>query len=380
MVDSAFTSPISVPGRDEDRHAALSAGARAQFFRLDEADRTRLDAEADHVVERIFEIDPRAPDYVAEAERISGIGQREIAEAAGHSNRLLGRSARSIDGENAIGVQLAALRRAVEDLDPASAGKFLVLKRLLRRLPFSSGLGRYVSGWRSAEVHISSILKRLASGKEEILRDNAVIDAERHTLWAMMEQLEKLIHITQALDERLERRLADLDGDSAEKGRTIRETALFYARQRRQDLLTQMAVTAQGYFALDIIRKGNIELAKGVDRASTTTVAALRTATTVAHALSSQGRVARQVGAFNTATTNVIEWTSTTLRAQSAEIHRQAASTTIPVETIRRAFLNVYEVLDDVNKSKAVALETMKNAIDALDIEIARARQHINET
>ncbi len=39
-----------------------------------------------------------------------------------------------------------------------------------------------------------------------------------------------------------------------------------------------MAVTVQGYLALDLVKKNNVELIKGVDRASTTTVSALRTA------------------------------------------------------------------------------------------------------
>jgi hypothetical protein len=45
-----------------------------------------------------------------------------------------------------------------------------------------------------------------------------------------------------------------------------------------------MAVTVQGYLALDLVKKNNVELVKGVDRASTTTVGALRTAVTVAQA------------------------------------------------------------------------------------------------
>src|SRR3546814_20968894 len=82
----------------------------------------------------------------------------------------------------------------------------------------------------------------------------------------------------------------DLDHSDPAKAKAIRETALFYARQRTQDLLTQMAVTVQGYLALDLVKKNNVELVKGVDRASTTTVAALRTAVTVAQALTRIGR------------------------------------------------------------------------------------------
>src|SRR3546814_4114994 len=72
------------------------------------------------------------------------------------------------------------------------------------------------------------------------------------------------------------------------KAKILRENALFYARQRTQDLLTQMAVTVQGYLALDLVKKNNVELVKGVDRASTTTVGALKTAITVAQAMTNQ--------------------------------------------------------------------------------------------
>ena len=63
----------------------------------------------------------------------------------------------------------------------------------------------------------------------------------------------------------------------------------------RTDLLTQMAVTVQGYLALDLVKKNNVELVKGVDRASTTTVAALRTAVTVAQAMTNQKLVLEQI-------------------------------------------------------------------------------------
>ena len=72
---------------------------------------------------------------------------------------------------------------------------------------------------------------------------------------------------------------------SGERERVVREEMLFYARQKVTDLLTQLAVNIQGYLALDMIRKNNLELMKGVDRATTTTVAALRTAVIVAQAL-----------------------------------------------------------------------------------------------
>src|SRR3546814_20149239 len=95
-----------------------------------------------------------------------------------------------------------------------------------------------------------------------------------------------------------------------------------------------MAVTVQGYRALDLVKKNNVELVKGVDRASTTTVAALRTAVTVAQALTSQRLVLDQITALNTTTAGIIDSPGKLLKSQTAPIHEQAAASTIQ---IRRA-------------------------------------------
>ncbi len=91
---------------------------------------------------------------------------------------------------------------------------------------------------------------------------------------------------------------------------------MFYTRQRTTDLLTQMAVTVQGYLALDLVKKNNVELVKGVDRASTTTVSALRTAVTVAQAMTNQKLVLEQITALNTTTAGMIDSTGEMLKTQ----------------------------------------------------------------
>src|SRR6201995_4118277 len=144
-----------------------------------------------------------------------------------------------------------------------------------------------------------------------------------------MHKLEQMIHISKTLDAKLEDKANELDATDPAKAKALRETALFYTRQRTQDLLTQMAVTVQGYLALDLGKKNNIELGKGVDRASTTTVSALRTAVTVAQALTNQKLVLDQITSLNTTTASIIDSTGNLLRTQTAQIHQQAASATI---------------------------------------------------
>jgi uncharacterized protein YaaN involved in tellurite resistance len=192
-----------------------------------------------------------------------------------------------------------------------------------------------------------------------------------------MGRLEKMIHSSKPLDAKLEGKAMDLEITDPAKSKAIRETALFYVRQRSTDLLTQMAVTVQGYLALDLVKKNNTELVKGVDRASTTTVAALRTAVTVAQALTSQKLVLQQIGALNTTTANIIESTGELLRTQTGEIHKQAASATIPLETLKRAFQNIYDTMDSIDKFKLEALSSMKQTVTTLTDEVEKSRGYI---
>ncbi|MFM2302505.1 MAG: hypothetical protein RLZZ84_2241, partial [Pseudomonadota bacterium] len=170
---------------------------------------------------------------------------------------------------------------------------------------------------------------------------------------------------------------ADLDASDPAKAKALRESALFYVRQRTQDLLTQMAVTVQGYLALDLVKKNNVELVKGVDRASTTTVGALRTAVTVAQALTNQRLVLQQITSLNETTANIIDSTSTLLKDQTAKIHEQAASSTIPLETLQRAFQNIYDTMDNIDTFKVKALESMKQTVTTLSSEVEKSKGYI---
>ena len=138
-----------------------------------------------------------------------------------------------------------------------------------------------------------------------------------------------------------------------------------------------MAVTVQGYLALDLVKKNNVELVKGVDRASTTTVAALRTAVTVAQALTNQKLVLEQIGALNTTTAGMIDTTGEMLKMQTGAIHEQAASSTIPLETLQRAFQNIYDTMDQIDRFKLEALDNMKQTVTTLSSEVEKSRGYI---
>jgi uncharacterized protein YaaN involved in tellurite resistance len=336
-----------------------------------------LDAKAIAFVDELAALDPNSPEFGKKVDQLTSMGRKEIAEASGQSNRFLDRPVRAMDQESGVGADLAQLRRTIEDLDPGRKGDLFAPKKLFGLIPYGSRMRDYFDSYKSSQNHIASILSSLGSGKDELLKDNAAIDVERQNLWGAMGRLEQMIHVAKALDSKLEDKAADLDSSDPAKAKAIRESALFYIRQRTQDLLTQMAVTVQGYLALDLVKKNNVELVKGVDRASTTTVSALRTAVTVAQALVGQKLVLEQITQLNTTTANIIDSTGEMLKTQTAAIHEQAASSTIPVETLKRAFANIYLTMDQIDTFKAKALLSMKTTVNTLSDEVEKSKGYI---
>ncbi len=339
--------------------------------------KSKLDEKVDGFVADLVAQDANSPEFGKKVDQLTNMGRKEIMAAAGMSNRFLDRPVRAMDKDEGVGANLAELRRVVEELDPGKRGALSGPRKILGIIPFGNKINNYFRSYQSAQTHIQSVLGSLASGKDELLMDNAAIDVERQKLWEAMGNLEQMIHISQKLDEKIEEKAYELDATDPAKAKALRETALFYVRQRTQDLLTQMAVSVQGYLALDLVKKNNVELVKGVDRASTTTVGALRTAVTVAEAMTNQRLVLNQITALNTTTANIIDSTSTMLREQTGKIHEQAASSTIPLETLQRAFQNIYDTMDEVDAFKLRALDSMKQTVQTLTSEVEKSKGYI---
>ncbi|HSG35330.1 MAG TPA: toxic anion resistance protein [Sphingomonadaceae bacterium] len=364
-----LTPPDPVP--------AVTAEKAAGLVPVDEEKKSKLDQKVEAFVMDLIAEDANSPEFGKKVDQLTNMGRKEIMAAAGMSNRFLDRPVRAMDQDEGVGANLSELRRVVEDLDPGRRGKITGTRKILGIIPFGNRLRDYFRSYQSAQTHIQSILSKLASGKDELLMDNAAIDVERQKLWEAMGNLEQMIHISNTLDARLEEKADELDATDPAKAKAIRETALFYVRQRTQDLLTQMAVSVQGYLALDLVKKNNVELVKGVDRASTTTVGALRTAVTVAEAMTNQRLVLGQITALNETTANIIDSTSTMLADQTGKIHEQAASSTIPLETLQRAFQNIYDTMDNIDEFKVRALSSMKETVTTLSQEVEKSKGYI---
>ncbi len=344
----------------------------------------QLDAQVAQFIDDITANDSQSPAFKGAVERIHGMGNKEVQAAAAVSNRMLERPVKTLnnglfDQGSQIGQGLIDLRRQVEALDPSRQDDLFKPRKLLGLIPMGNRLVDYFDKFQSSQSHLNAIIDSLKRGKDELLRDNAAIEQEKANLWGLMERLEKYIHIGKKLDAALEAKAAQLDASDPEKARVVREDMLFYARQKVTDLLTQMAVNVQGYLALDLVRKNNLELAKGVDRA-TTTVSALRTAVIVAQALANQKLVLDQITALNTTTGNLIAGTSELLREQSGKIHEQAAGSTIDIARLQQAFGNIYQTMDAMADFKVKALASMQTTVDTLSQEVDKSRAYLEKS
>ena len=96
--------------------------------------------------------------------------------------------------------------------------------------------------------------------------------------------------------------------------------------------------------------------------------------------LTNQRLVLEQIGALNTTTAGMIDSTGEMLRTQSGAIHEQAASSTIPLETLQRAFQNIYDTMDQIDAFKMQALTNMKQTVETLGSEVEKSRGYIART
>ncbi|MEV5907746.1 toxic anion resistance protein [Streptomyces chartreusis] len=349
---------------------------------VDDGVRSDMAGKATAYVEGLAGLDARSPEFAGKVGEITALGAGEMRTASAQSNRMLERTIRSLpdksgDAQSQVAGSLVELRRVVEDLDPrdlpASRGR-----KFLSRLPGGNKLRDHVAKYASAQGTLNRIVGSLRGGQDELRRDNAALQTERVRLWETMGKLQEYVVLTEALDTAVEQHIGRVADPQQADG--LRADILFPVRQKHQDLLTQLAVCAQGYLAMDVVRRNNEELIKGVDRAATTTVSALRISVMLASALDNQKKVIEQVNALRGTTEDLIRGNAEMLATQSGEIQRIAADPAVGAETLRNAFQQIYRTLDTIDSYKARATEAMAATVENLTAELQQASGYLERS
>ncbi|MEE6286301.1 toxic anion resistance protein [Georgenia sp. MJ173] len=382
----AVENPLQLEPPEAAAEVAVHEPEKVAGMILVDADAQQKHAEtARAFLDELLAAPLHSPEFQVKLSQLTHLGEGTMQQAADSSNRMLNRPAAALaatgaDPASRTGSSLAELRQIITELDP-KRHDLTGTKRILKFLPGGSAMQRYFLKYESAQEQLDAIIKALKGGQDELRRDNAAIQTERDALWSALGQLANYAVLARHLGDGLEQQIAarraeGMDDDAA----TLEGDALFAVRQRHQDLMTQMAVAVQGYLALDVVKKNNAELIKGVDRALDTTVTALRVAVIVSQALAQQKIALAQIDALNSTTSDMIVSTSELLRSQGAAIQQSATQATVDPAKLQQAFDNVFQAMDEIDRYKAEAARSMKQTVTVLEGQVGRARLHLERS
>lgn len=349
---------------------------------LTDDQRAKLDAQVADFAKALLALPVHGDDFKTRVSAISAMGNDAIQRASSVSNRLLDRPVRAMgggifDSGSDVSKQLLDLRDTIERLNPASQGDLFAPRKLLGMIPLGPKILNYFRSYESSQTHLNAIINGLYASRDQLLRDNASIEQEKENLWVLMGQLEQFAYLARKVADALDARIAQVATTDPDRAKILKEDVLFYARQKQQDIAVQQAVNVQGYLALDLIRKNNEELVKGVDRATTTTIAALRTAIIVAQALTNQKLVLDQIQALNTTTNRLIADTATMLKQNTERVFADATSSGVDLKTLAQAFADTESAIDGISAYKEKALVSFQQTVAALEPMIDNAKKYV---
>ena len=263
-------------------------------------------------------------------------------------------------GEVAVG--LTELQRTMKDLDPSMID--FTKKGLFGRV--SNPIRAYFDKYQKADTVINDIMESLERGKTTLKNDNTTLEIEEIAMRDLTKRLAKEIEMGMLMDDEISHALdnAKANNEDSDKISFVSEEILFPLRQRVMDMQQMIVVNQQGIIAIEVIRRNNKELIRGVDRAKNVTISALRTATIVASALYNQKIVLKKIDILNKTTNDLISGTSKMLKEQGAEIQKQAIESSISVDTLKNAFSDTLEALNSISSYKQEALPKLKETIN----------------
>lgn len=262
-------------------------------------------------------------------------------------------------GEVAVG--LTELQRAMKDLDPSMID--FTKKGFFGRV--SNPIRSYFDKYQKADNVINDIMESLERGKATLKNDNTTLEIEEISMRDLTKKLAKEIEMGIMMDEEISAALdkAKANNDDPDRISFVSEEILFPLRQRVMDMQQMIVVNQQGIIAIEVIRRNNKELIRGVDRAKNVTISALRTATIVASALYNQKIVLKKIDLLNKTTNDLISGTSKMLKEQGAEVQKQSIEANISIDTLKVAFSDTLEALNAISTYKQEALPKLKETI-----------------
>lgn len=311
---------------------------------------------------------------------IESFGAASMKSSAAKNSMLqvtVGSLSKDGDEGGVVAKGLMDLNRELKDLDPSLIDftKTGILGMLFN--PVRDYFARY----QKADSAIADIIVSLDIGKTTLKNDNTTLEIEQQAMRDLTKKLMKEIELGTLMDKSIEMQIvaAKDRNEDPEKVKFVTEEVLFPLRQRIMDMQQMVVVNQQGVMATEVVIRNNKELMRGVERAQTVTISALRTSVMVAGALYNQKIVLKKIQMLNDLTDIFISGNARMLKAQGVEIQKQAMETNISVETMKTAFADVMEALDSISTYKQEALPKMRDTINQFKELAAKGEEQIQQ-
>ncbi|HMW54962.1 MAG TPA: toxic anion resistance protein [Accumulibacter sp.] len=326
----------------------------------------------------LMSADLHSQDFKDKLDQTFALGRQEVSvSAALLQGRLLEKnfvSAKETPAFQAI----SELRGELDKLNPGNQGNLLEPKRLLGLIPWGNKLQSYFRRYQTAATQIKVIMGQLYAARDEVQKDLLALESQRGKIWDGMQKMAEAIRFAEILDTRLAQQVEGLRVTDPLRAKALEQEVQFYARQNLQDMLTQQAVSINGYLALDVIKKTGRELMNGCTRVATTGMSALAVAQTVARATGNQVEVMDMLQGVSGTIGRLIQQTGEQLNAHVSGTTRFAENPLLGIEEIKQMFAQTYQAMDAIDDFRSQAITVMGRNNEILQSELARSREYLD--
>ncbi len=337
-----------------------------------------VDAQVAKFIDALMTENVHSTEFKNKLDSAFALGRAEISSAAGlMQGRFLQRN--FIGAEDTPAYQaIGEIRGLLDNLNPGKEGDLLAPNKILGIIPYGNKLKAYFRKFESAGSQLTKAIEQLYAARDDVQLDIADIEATRGRLWDSMQKLAAAAQFASTLDKRLAERVAQLQASDPERAKALEQEVLFYARQNLQDILTQQAVSVNGYLALDVLKKTGREMMNGCNRVATTGMSALAVAQTVARATGNQVATMDMLKGVNATIGTLIEQTGKQLNTHVERTAEFATNPMIGIETMQSMFDQTFKAMDAMDSFRSKAIEVMGKNNEIIRQQVDKSESYVD--
>jgi uncharacterized protein YaaN involved in tellurite resistance len=354
----------------------VESDAASDLVQLDDGLKSRVEAQADAFVRALMVADVHGEDFKRRMDSAFKLGRKEISEATRLNTAFTRQSYRGIENSAAF-QSMNELRSIMDRMNPVRFGDLFEPTKLLGFLPGGDKLKAYFRKFESASTQIDVLVSRLSEAQDDLERDAIALEDSKKQLWEAMQNLKAAAHFAHVLERKLKAQIDTLRATDANRARILEQEALFYAVQNYEGLLTQLAVTVNGYLAMEPLKKTAREMSIGIDRLKTTGMSALAVAQTIAIATGNQMRIQEAMHKTRDVIGNLVAQSAAQLGQHAQTVGKAATDPTLELAKLQSAFDSTFKALDAMDNFRSAAIAGMTKNNEALQKLIDKSKPHV---